>query len=41
MKFADSQCEWTLVLRGIEALQQAEATFQGKRFLLWRCRRGP
>ena len=34
MKFADLQCEWSQVLRGLEALQQVEATFQDKRFLL-------
>jgi DDE family transposase len=34
MKFADLQCEWAQVLRGLEALQQVEATFQDKRFLL-------
>ena len=34
MKFADLQCEWKQVLRGLEALQQVEATFQDKRFLL-------
>src|SRR6266436_7450198 len=34
MKFADFQCEWAQVLRGLEALQQVEATFQDKRFLL-------
>jgi hypothetical protein len=34
MKFADLQCEWAPVLRGLEALQQVEATFQDKRFLL-------
>ena len=34
MKFADLQCEWAHVLRGLEALQQVEATFQDKRFLL-------
>jgi hypothetical protein len=34
MKFADLRCEWAQVLRGLEALQQAEATFQDKRFLL-------
>ena len=35
MKFADLQCEWAQVLRGLEALQQVEATFQDKRFLLF------
>jgi len=34
MKFADLQCEWAQVLRGLEALQQVEATFQDKSFLL-------
>jgi transposase len=34
MKFADLQCEWAQVIRGLEALQQVEATFQDKRFLL-------
>jgi len=34
MKFADLQCEWAQVLRGLEALQQVEASFQDKRFLL-------
>jgi hypothetical protein len=34
MKFADLQWEWAQVLRGLEALQQVEATFQDKRFLL-------
>jgi Transposase DDE domain len=34
MKFADFQCEWAQVLRGLEALQQVEATFQDKRFLI-------
>src|SRR5437868_5285644 len=34
MKFADLQCEWAQVVRGLEALQQVEATFQNKRFLL-------
>jgi hypothetical protein len=34
MKFADLQCEWAQVFRGLEALQQVEATFQDKRFLL-------
>jgi hypothetical protein len=34
MKFADLEREWAQVLRGLEALQQAEATFQQKRFLL-------
>ena len=34
MKFANLQCEWAQVVRGLEALQQVEATFQDKRFLL-------
>ena len=34
MKFADLQCEWAQVVRGLEALRQVEATFQDKRFLL-------
>ena len=34
MKFADLQCERAQVLRGLEALQQVEATLQDKRFLL-------
>jgi DDE family transposase len=34
MKFADLQCEWAQVVRGLEALQQVAATFQDKRFLL-------
>jgi len=34
MKFADFQCEWAQVLRGLEASQQVEATFQDKCFLL-------
>jgi transposase len=34
MKFADLQGEWAQVLRGLEVLQQVEATFQDKRFLL-------
>ena len=33
MKQADLQWEWKQVLRGLEALQQVEATFQDKRFL--------
>jgi hypothetical protein len=28
MKYADLQCEWAQVLRGLETLQQVEATFQ-------------
>ena len=34
MKFADLQCEWAQVVGGLEALQQLEATFQDKPFLL-------
>jgi hypothetical protein len=34
MKFADLQCEWAQVVRGLEALQQLEALLQYKRFLL-------
>jgi hypothetical protein len=36
MKFADLQCEWSggRRIRGLEALQQVEATFQDKCFLL-------
>jgi transposase len=34
MQFADLECEWAQVLRGLEAFQQVEATFQDKRFLL-------
>src|SRR5271163_2303712 len=34
MKFADLKCEWAQVIRGLEALQQVEATFQEKRFVL-------
>jgi transposase len=33
-RFADLECEWAQVLRGLEAFQQVEATFQDKRFLL-------
>src|SRR6476661_3420099 len=33
MKFADLKCEWAQVIRGLEALQQVEATFQEKRFV--------
>src|SRR5882757_1272160 len=32
MKFADLKCEWAQVIRGLEALQQVEATFQEKTF---------
>jgi hypothetical protein len=31
MKFANLQCEWARVIRGLEALQQVEATFPDKR----------
>jgi len=34
MKFADLEREWAQVLRGLEALQQVEANFEQKRFLL-------
>ena len=34
MKFVGLRGEWAQVLRGLEALQQVEATFQNKRFLL-------
>ena len=34
LKFANLQCEWAQVIRGLEALQQVEATFQDKRFVL-------
>jgi transposase len=34
MKFADLKREWAQVIRGLEALQQVEATFQEKRFVL-------
>jgi transposase len=34
MQFADLECEWAQVLRGLEVFQQVEATFQDKRFLL-------
>jgi transposase len=34
MKFAELKCEWAQVIRGLEALQQVEATFQDKRFVL-------
>jgi hypothetical protein len=33
MKLADLQCEWTQVVRGLEALQQVEAVLQDKRSL--------
>jgi hypothetical protein len=34
MQFADLEREWAQVLRGLEALQQVETTFEEKRFLL-------
>jgi Transposase DDE domain len=34
MKFADLKCEWAQVIRGLDALQQVEVTFQDKRFVL-------
>jgi hypothetical protein len=34
MKFAGFEHEWAQVLRGLEGLQEAEATFEQKRFLL-------
>jgi hypothetical protein len=34
MKFADLERKWAQVLRGVEALQQVEAHFEQKRFLL-------
>jgi transposase len=34
MKFADLQCEWAQVIRGLAALQQVEVTFQDKCFVL-------
>jgi hypothetical protein len=34
MKFADLEREWAQVLGGLEALQQVEANFEQKRFLL-------
>jgi hypothetical protein len=36
MKFADLKCEWAQVIRDLEALQQVEATFQEKSFVLRR-----
>jgi hypothetical protein len=33
MKQAELQWEWKEVIRGLEALQQVEANFQGRRFL--------
>ena len=34
MKFADLKCEWAQVIRGLDALQQVEVTFQDKCFVL-------
>lgn len=34
MKFVNLEREWTQVLRGLEALQQVEANFEQRRFLL-------
>jgi transposase len=34
MKFADLKCEWAQVIRGLEALQHVEVTFQDKSFVL-------
>jgi hypothetical protein len=34
VKFADLKCEWAQVIRGLDALQQVEVTFQDKRFVL-------
>jgi transposase len=34
MKFADLKREWAQIIRGLEALQQVEVTFQEKRFVL-------
>ena len=34
MKFADLKCEWAQVIRGLEALQHVEVTFQDKCFVL-------
>jgi transposase len=34
MKFADLKSEWAQIIRGLEALQQVEVTFQEKRFVL-------
>ena len=31
---ADAACEWAQVLGGLEALQEVELTYQGRRFLL-------
>ena len=33
MKRTDLQWEWNEVIRGLDALQQVEANFQGRRFL--------
>ena len=33
MKQAELQWEWKEVIRGLDALQQVEANFQGRRFL--------
>src|SRR5260370_41860652 len=33
MKQADLEWEWKEVIRGLDGLQQVEATFQGRRFL--------
>jgi hypothetical protein len=33
IKVADLQWEWKEVIRGLDALQQVEANFQGRRFL--------
>jgi transposase len=34
MKFADLKCQWAQVIRGLEALQHVEVTFQDKCFVL-------
>jgi hypothetical protein len=34
MQFANLEREWARVLRGLEPLQQVEATFEQRRFLL-------
>ena len=34
MKFADLKCEWAQVIRGLEAFEQVEASFQDKRLFL-------
>ena len=36
IKVADLQWEWKEVIRGLDALQQVEANFQGRRFQLYR-----